>query len=142
MMRISAMTPGTVFRDPEDSSRISYSKPEESWYQVTISNANRVDAVHLITRSPRKWTRGDCKRLIAASHEPNDEFDLSCYVGRPVRVTLAHGIVTGSVRCINYQTLSTLQGSSKREVKFPVSINLDGETWTIKEVRKLELIED
>lgn len=141
MIRMSALHTGFVFRDPTDLKDVTHSAVERSWYEVVHVSPQVVSARHIATRAPRKWTRLDCKRLIAASNEPKCATDLSCLVGKKVKVTLAHGIVTGTVRGFEFQSVEIKLGELSYTVKTPTMLSLGEEPWSFAEIRRLELID-
>lgn len=143
MTRISSLQAGvSVLRDPADLEKVSpYASVDKSWYLVSSVSPDGIEGRHLITWAPRRWTRGEVANLILASNEPHVQLDLSCVIGRRVRLFLAHGEVTGRITGFDVRPLAIALGSLLFEIPIPVGIILDGERWPMNEVSRVETVE-
>lgn len=131
MIKPEAIVVGrTVVLDPN-----SLLPPSRRHFLITNEIGDGWAGVNVTTRSSKRFTRDDLKRLIPTRDTVHCDLDLTAMLGRKISIELTFGNTVGI--CTEIQTkTTTLLGV---DVELPVGIAVDGEMLRYSEVRSITL---
>jgi hypothetical protein len=132
MIKAEAIVAGrTVVFDPS-----SLLPPSRRFFLITQAiGDDAYAAVNVTSRSSKRFSKGDLKRLVPAADEVHCDLNLTALMGRKVSVELTFGKTIGVVTEVQTKTTRILGV----DVEVPVGVSIDGEVLRFSEVRGIDL---